>query len=128
MPLLVLPREQFCKAGNILSVANGRILTSKHCFKNICIQKPYGIEINVIKSYTKICNILHLQDQRFAGYCNFPDIRILYLICIFLPHSSILRMSISAFIINTTLFHFLPAPSMTKIKHSRHCTATSCNR
>jgi hypothetical protein len=80
--------------------------------------------------YSNICNIRHLRDQRFAGYHNFLDIRILYLICISFinllwcsPRSSLLHMSVFAFIINTALFHVLPAP-VTKMKYSRYCTVT----
>jgi hypothetical protein len=29
-----------------------------------------------------------------------------------------------AFVVNTTLFRFLPASSMTKMKYSRHCAVT----
>jgi hypothetical protein len=32
--------------------------------------------------YGNSCDIWHLHNQRFAGYCNFADFRMSYLMCI----------------------------------------------
>jgi hypothetical protein len=51
----------------------------------VVTSKETGLGVNAEKTkYSKICNMQHLQDCRFARYCSFLDIRILYLIYILL--------------------------------------------
>jgi hypothetical protein len=76
--------------------------------------------------YSTICDIWHLWDQRLAGYRSFLDIRILCL-CVSLCNYNLMDRRFFAFIVSSTVPH-LPAPSMTKMKYSWHCTVTLCNR
>jgi hypothetical protein len=68
-------------------------------------------------SGTKVCQIPQL-----SGYQN-----IMLYVYLSVP-SNLTDNSVFAFTFNATLFYSLPAPSMTKMKYSRHCTVTPRNR
>jgi hypothetical protein len=54
----------------------------KDSFKNLfkLYLLAWFLQFYVYFVYSKIYNIWHLRDQRFVGYCNFLDIRILLII------------------------------------------------